>query len=1315
MAIESLEQRLCLAAATINWAALQQTIAGFGSSSAWNNLGNVDSSQQQLLWSATDGAGLSMLRSRIRPDTSSSSDEIFAMQKAQAMGVTIWSTPWSPPAAWKSNNNVATIVNGVDTMGYLLASHYQDYANWLKQYVINMANSGITIYAVSMQNEPNWSADYESARWSASQFHDALSILHDTLAADSRTANVKIILPEEIHWNNLDLVSQVMSDPVESNYTNLIYADHTYGINTIAGGKDGFAPISGLNGHQIWETEHTGDDPGLGITAGLNEAQSIYDIVYVSQASAYHHWWTNATGGAGLLNGKWQTTKLYSAMEQFSKFIRPGWVAVGESDDNNGLRISAFKNPATGDFASVIVNTGSSAITETIHLNGAYAPVITPWVTTATLDVAQQQSIPATGDGSSFTYTIPAKSIVTLTGTATTTPVTEAPVGLLSTGATTSTIALSWTNNLISATGYTVQRSSDGTNWTTLSNTVPPGTYTYTDSGLPANTLFSYRVQANNGTLRSNIVAQMTQPPAPSNLTASYSASTQNVTLNWTRNGSSITDYAVDVSTDGGNTWTTQSAGISSSSSSYTDTTVPELAALQYRVRAVYGLNSSVPTNVVVVTSTVLKAPSGLSVSASGKSAVLKWTDNTTTNSTVSIERSTDGTNWAVLASVNHAVQTYTDSTLAEGGTYYFRIRNYDSAATPPTYSAYATASAVTVPPAAPTHVEVVFSPLPTFAAKVLWVDNATSETAYEIDRSSNGGSTWTTLTTSLPPNSTTYTDTTATAGQAYEYRVAALHNGQSSTSVATLSETASSLPAPFAHGDIGDAATVGLAGSASYDSSTGTYTLKGAGSDIWNTADGFQFAFTTLMGDGSIVTQVTSMANFVNSGKAGIMMRNSLDPSSAYAIAFLTPQETVNFEERASSGASSASRASQGTFATPEWLKVTRSGNAFSVFYSANGTSWTQLGSTFTISMGSTIYGGLITSAHSSGQLATATFANTALTEAGNQPPTVSTPAAASQLPAPNAASANLSVLGADDAGESNLTYSWSAIGTPPAPVTFSVNGTNAARNTVATFSKAGTYTLGVTIADTYGQNVTSSVTMTVNQTLTVIIVSPPTSSLTSGQLEMFAATALDQFNNPMAIAPAFTWSMDPGSVGTVNDSGLYTAPLSPVGSATVRATSGTISGTAAIQVNYRQGDINLDGHRDGADVVAFMQVITDLSGYQTQQVLSNQNLLTIADINGDGEVNNSDLQYLLNLVIGGGGSASAGGAIAQPQNRAADTSFSGTSSITLANVVPSSDTTSKSHLNRCSPVPTRLRRRHRPRAADEQSAGRPRVKWPG
>ena len=82
-------------------------------------------------------------------------------------------------------------------------------------------------------------------------------------------------------------------------------------------------------------------------------------------------------------------------------------------------------------------------------------------------------------------------------------------------------------------------------------------------------------------------------------------------------------------------------------------------------------------------------------------------------------------------------MQTYTDSTVTEGGTYYYRIRNYDSAATPPTYSAYATAAAVTVPPAG-THTcrSGVFAVADAYAATVLWVDNSTSDTAYEVDRS---------------------------------------------------------------------------------------------------------------------------------------------------------------------------------------------------------------------------------------------------------------------------------------------------------------------------------------------------------------------------------------------------------------------------------------------------------------------------------------------------------------------------------------------------------------------------------------------------
>src|SRR5205085_11652464 len=109
-----------------------------------------------------------------------------------------------------------------------------------------------------------------------------------------------------------------------------------------------------------------------------------------------------------------------------------------------------------------------------------------------------------------------------------------------------------------------------------------------------------------------------------------------------------------------------------------------------------------------------------------------------------------------------------------------------------------------------------------------------------------------------------------------------------------------------------------------------------------------------------------------------------------------------------------------------------------------------------------------------------------------------------------------SLSVLGADDGGEANLTYTWSLTGTPPASVGFSANGSNAAKNCTATFTKAGTYNFLVTISD--GANsVTSSVAVTVNQTLTSISLSPAAATVNENATQQFAATALDQFGQAM------------------------------------------------------------------------------------------------------------------------------------------------------------------------------------------------------
>ena len=108
------------------------------------------------------------------------------------------------------------------------------------------------------------------------------------------------------------------------------------------------------------------------------------------------------------------------------------------------------------------------------------------------------------------------------------------------------------------------------------------------------------------------------------------------------------------------------------------------------------------------------------------------------------------------------------------------------------------------------------------------------------------------------------------------------------------------------------------------------------------------------------------------------------------------------------------------------------------------------------------------------------------------NTAPTVAVAAAAS--PSPASATTNLSVLGADaDSGEGSLTYTWSAIGSVPATVSFSTNGTNAAKNDTAFFSKDGNYTLQATISDPGHLTVVSTVKVAIDLT-------KPTASIAFG-----------------------------------------------------------------------------------------------------------------------------------------------------------------------------------------------------------------------
>ncbi len=79
--------------------------------------------------------------------------------------------------------------------------------------------------------------------------------------------------------------------------------------------------------------------------------------------------------------------------------------------------------------------------------------------------------------------------------------------------------------------------------------------------------------------------------------------------------------------------------------------------------------------------------------------------------------------------------------------------------------------------------------------------------------------------------------------------------------------------------------------------------------------------------------------------------------------------------------------------------------------------------------------------------------------------------------------------------------------------------------------------------------------------------------------------------------------------------------------------------SGVLGLQLNsafHMKGDFNLDGKISNADIQAMLDALTDLNAYKSGHSLSDADLLTIADINGDGIVNEADENPFLQFLAG-------------------------------------------------------------------------------
>ena len=160
-----------------------------------------------------------------------------------------------------------------------------------------------------------------------------------------------------------------------------------------------------------------------------------------------------------------------------------------------------------------------------------------------------------------------------------------------------------------------------------------------------------------------------------------------------------------------------------------------------------------------------------------------------------------------------------------------------------------------------------------------------------------------------------------------------------------------------------------------------GTFTVTGSGWDIQGSADGLHFAYKTLTGAGSIVARVNSVVETHSWAKAGVMIRETLEPGAKNAYIAVTPGNGVTFQWRTTTDAGT-SYVADGGITAPHWVKLERdlSGN-FTASRSADGTSWQMVGIFENIPMTGTTFVGLALTSHDVAATTEAVFSNVTVT----------------------------------------------------------------------------------------------------------------------------------------------------------------------------------------------------------------------------------------------------------------------------------------------------------------------------------------------
>jgi glucosylceramidase len=300
--------------------------------------------------------------------------------------ISIFGSPWSPPAFMKSNNDM---LHG----GKLKPEFYQSWANYYTKFIKSYEKEGIPIWGITVQNEPMATQRWESCIYSAEDERDFLkNYLGPTMKREG-LSDKKIIA-----WDhNRDLVYQrastILRDPKAAQYV--------WGI-----GYHWYEPWSG--GDQMFDNvklvNETFPDKKLIFTEGCVDAFNALELNawrlgerygssmfndFNSGAVGWCDWnvlldeqggpnhvqnWCFAPVHADTKTGEITYTNSYYYIGHFSKFVRPGAKRIASSPSRSQLLSAAFLNP-DGKVSVVVMNNSDKEVPYFLWLDGNAAEV----------------------------------------------------------------------------------------------------------------------------------------------------------------------------------------------------------------------------------------------------------------------------------------------------------------------------------------------------------------------------------------------------------------------------------------------------------------------------------------------------------------------------------------------------------------------------------------------------------------------------------------------------------------------------------------------------------------------------------------------------------------------------------------------------------------------------------------------------------------------------------------------------------------------------------------------------------------------------